>query len=105
MMGVGIYLAPDRFLCHMSKRHIMPTLCIAIIVMRFIVLKTRNVGMKMCTPEKSTNTDAIIVNDGKCENVISIDIRNYHVQRILITLLNAFIVAKRLLAFLSLFAT
>ena len=65
MMGAGIYLAPDGFLCHLSKRHIMPTLCIAIIVMRFIVLKTRKVGMKMCIPKKSTNKDAKMLENAK----------------------------------------
>ena len=69
MMGTGIYLAPDAFLFHMSKRHIMLISCIAIIVLRFTVPKNRGVGMK----RRNTSTDAIIVNIGKCENVISID--------------------------------
>ena len=72
-MGAGIYLVPDTFLCHMSKRHIMLISCIVIIVLRFTVLKNRGVGMKMFIPRRNTSTDAIIVNVGKCENVISID--------------------------------
>ena len=74
MIGAGIYLAPDGFLCHMSKRYIMLTSYIAIIVMRFTVLNTRRVGMKIFIPRSNTSTGVIIVNVGKCENVISIDI-------------------------------